>query len=177
MMETERLLIKKTCFDDLRHFAEWETQRHVTDFFSIDKGRSYEGVVRESILWEQDSSILQFTIFLKKENAPIGRIYISGINPNLRSLDITRIYIGDMSHRGKGFGEEAMKLILEYCFTQLNAERITLDHFEGNEVAASLYLKLGFQYEGIARNACKRDGKYYNVHYMSMLRAEYFAKK
>ena len=175
MMETERLLIKKTCFDDLRYFAEWETQKNVTDFFSIDVGKTYEDVVRESILWESDLSTLQFTIFLKEENNPIGRIYISGIKPNLCSLDITRIYIGDERYRGNGFGEEAMKEILKYCFVQLNAERVTLDHVEGNEVAASLYLKLGFQYEGIARNACKRDGKHYDLHYMSMLRPEYFA--
>ena len=175
-MESKNLSLKKTCFDDLKYFAEWETQKQVTEFFSINKDKSYEEVVRESILWEQDPSRLQFTIFYKEANIPIGRAYISRIDQNADALDITRIYIADERYRGKGFGEEAMRLILEYCFMQLHTERVTLDHFTGNIAASALYLKLGFQYEGVARNACKKNGKYYDLHIMSMLRAEYFEK-
>ena len=46
-----------------------------------------------------------------------------------------------------------------------------------NKIAAKLYLKVGFSYEGIMRNAGKKDGKYVDLHLMSMLRDEYFAKK
>jgi RimJ/RimL family protein N-acetyltransferase len=175
-MESKHLLLKKTCFDDLKYFAKWETEKQVTDFLSINEDRSYEEIVRESILRENDPSKMQFTILYKEENIPIGRLYISRIDPDTDSLDITRIYIADEKHRGKGFGEEAMKLILEYCFMNLHTERVTLDHYTGNIAASSLYLKLGFQYEGVARNACKKNGKYYDVHIMSMIRAEYFEK-
>jgi len=175
-MESKNLILKKTGFDDLTYFAEWETQKQVTNFLSISEDRSYGEITRESILWEKDPSKLQFTIFLKEENIPVGRVYISRIDPDCDSLDITRIYIADEKHRGKGFGEEAMRLLLEYCFMSLHTERVTLDHYTGNKTASSLYLKLGFQYEGVARNACKKNGKYYDLHIMSMLRAEYFEK-
>jgi ribosomal-protein-alanine N-acetyltransferase len=55
-------------------------------------------------------------------------------------------------------------------------ERVTLDHYTGN-LAGNLYLKLGFKYEGIMRHAAKKDGKYYDLHLMSMLREEYFDLK
>jgi len=108
---------------------------------------------------------------------PIGRIYISRLDPHADSLDITRIYIGNTDYRGKGFGEEAMRLLLEHCFLYLHMERVTLDHFPGNQVASNLYIKLGFQYEGIGRNVSKKNRKYYNLHLMSMLRSEFFEHK
>jgi len=173
-MESKNLTLRKTCFKDCEYFAAWETSRDVTDYFSIGDDRTYEGIVRESILWETDPSKLQFTIILKETAAPVGRVYISRIDPDTDSLDITRIYIGDKKNRGKGYGEEAMRLLLEYSFTRLHAERVTLDHYTGNDAAAALYLKLGFKYEGVARNACRKNGKYYDLNLMSMIRAEYF---
>ena len=175
-MESKNLILRKTCFDDLKYFAEWEKYKAVTDFLSISDDRSYEEIVRESILYETDPSKLQFTIVLKTENIPIGRVYISKIDTYADSLDITRVYIADEQYRGRGYGEETMRLLLEYCFMILHAERITLDHYTGNKAASALYLKLGFQYEGVARNACKKNGKYYDTNHMSLIRADYFEK-
>lgn len=175
-MESKILTIRKTSFEDLKYFADWETREDVKEFLSIEETRSYEEIVRESILYGEDPAKLQFTIVLKEENAPIGRIYISRIDPHADSLDITRIYIADKKYRGRGFGEEAMRLLLEHCFTDLGMERVTLDHYTGNTAAASLYLKLGFQYEGVARGSCRKNGKYYDVELMSMLRKEYFER-
>jgi len=175
-MESKNTSVRKTCFDDYKYFAVWETQKRITDFLSIGEGRSYEEIVREAVLREQDPSKLDFTIVVKEENIPIGRINISRIDPEADSLDITRVYIGDEKYVGMGFGEEVMRLLLEYCFMVLHTERVTLDHYTGNKTASSLFLKLGFQYEGVARNSCKKDGKYYDVNVMSMLRAEYFEK-
>lgn len=175
-MESKNLLIRDTCFSDYKYFAEWEVQKDVTDFLSIGDNRTYEDIVRESVHRETDPTKLEFTIVLKEENRPIGRVYISRVDPDTNSLDITRIYIAEKKHRGKGLGEEAMRLLLEYCFMILHTERVTLDHYMGNETASALYLKLGFQYEGLARHGCKKNGKYYDVSLMSMLRSEFFEK-
>ena len=67
-----------------------------------------------------------------------------------------------------------MKEVLEYCFTFLHMERVTLDYFTGNKRAAALYESLGFKNEGIARNAAKKYGRYYDLHLMSILRSEFF---
>lgn len=178
-MESKNLIIRPTKFEDCSLFAIWEITPEVTEFFSMDTNRNYEQIVRETILTEQDKNKLLLTILLKDyqgEDEVIGRIYISQLNTSFDSLDITRIYIGPGQHRNKGYGEEAMRLILEYCFINLHTERVTIDHFEGNTIASRLYLKLGFQYEGIARNGAKKNGKYHNLHLMSLLRSEYYEK-
>jgi len=178
-MESKNLIIRQTTFRDCSLFAVWEKTNEVTEFFSIDDNRSYEQIAREMISAEQDESKLQFTILLKDyqgEDKEIGSIFVTQLNKLYDSLDITRIYIGPKEFRNKGYGEETLRLFLEYCFINLHTERVTLDHFSGNSVASRLYQKLGFQYEGIARNASKKNGKYHDLNKMSILRSEYYEK-
>ncbi len=175
-MESANLIIRETVFSDCTHFAKWEKQSFITENFTMSDDRDYEEIAKEYVIRNQESDKLQFTITLREDNRPIGRTYISRIDSHADSLDITRIYIGEEEFIGKGFGEEAMYLILEYAFIQLHAERVTLDHLMNNDRAGALYLKLGFQYEGIMRHAGKKNGKYVDLHLMSMLRTEYFEK-
>jgi RimJ/RimL family protein N-acetyltransferase len=178
-MESKNLLIRPTQFQDCLLFSQWETQISVTEYFSIDEDRDYEQIVREYVIGEEDPSKLQFTILRKDyegEDQIIGRVLITRIDRNSDSLDITRIYIGPEELRNQGYGEEAMRLILEHCFIHLHTERVTLDHFTGNDPASRLYMKLGFVYEGIARNGAKKNGRFYDLNIMSLLRSEYYEK-
>ncbi|MGN0658723.1 MAG: GNAT family N-acetyltransferase [Emergencia sp.] len=175
-MESKNLIVRETVFDDCEYFARWEVLPEVTEFFTMDEGRDYEQVVTEFVRYSLDPTKMQFTITLKPEDKPIGKIYLSRINRVEDSLDITRIYIADPDNRGKGYGEEALRLILEYAFINLHMERVTIDHFEKNKTAASLYEKIGFRNEGLMRNAGKKNGKYVNLQLKSMLRAEYYDK-
>ncbi|MGP1569936.1 MAG: GNAT family N-acetyltransferase [Eubacteriales bacterium] len=174
-MESINLVIRPSVFSDCKQFAKWETKFAVTEFFSINCDRDYEEVVLEFVERNADKTKLQFTICDKQGNL-LGRVYISNISQVNDSLDITRIYIGDPQNRGKGYGKEAIKLLLDYCFINLHMERVSLDYFEGNKVASALYESMGFKHEGLARNACKKDGKYYDLHLMSILRSEYYGK-
>lgn len=175
-MESTNLIIRESIFSDCINFAEWENQPFIVDSFTISYGRNYEEITKEFVIRSLDEDKLQYTILFREEEKPIGRIYISKIDAFHDSLDITRIYIGEEGLLGQGYGEEAMRLLLEHCFIHLHTERVTLDHLPGNHRAAALYQKLGFQYEGIMRHAGKKDGRYLDLHLMSMLRAEYYEK-
>ncbi len=176
MLETKNLIIKESVFADCAKFAEWESNPNVSEFFTIDEERNYEEIVTEYVRYNLDPTKLQFTIFLKEDGRPIGRVYLSDINKDYDSLDITRIYIADPADRGHGYGEEALREILDYAFLNLHTERVTIDFFEGNKIAASLYTKVGFTSEGLMRNAGKKNGRYINLQRKSMLRAEYYEK-
>ncbi len=175
-METKNLLIRETVFEDCEYFAKWEVDPSVTEFLSYDEDRSYSDIVEEWIVDKYDPTKLHFTIVGKAANAPIGRVYISRIDEHADSLDITKLYIAVDENRHIGLGRELMQELLEYCFVFLHMERVTLDHYTGNKPAAALYEKMGFTREGVARNATKKNGKYYDLHLLSMLRAEFFEK-
>lgn len=176
-METQNFLIRETEFSDYEYFAGWESDPDVTRFLSFNEDRSYEEVVTEAIYNKFSRDKLDFTIVARESNAPVGRIYISRLDRNTDSLDITKFYIGEKSMWGKGIGREIMNELLEYCFTFLHMERVTLDHYTGNKRAATLYESLGFRKEGVARHAAKKDGRYYDLHVMSLLRSEFFGEK
>lgn len=173
-MDTKRLFIKETVFNDCELFARWEVSADVIKFFSIDEGRTYEDVIVEYLKCKNNQGTLMFTIYLKDTGEAIGKIILDKISHIDDSLDIKRIYIADVNYRNKGYGEEALRAILEYAFINLHMERVTLDYFTGNKSAAYLYEKIGFKNEGIMRNSAKKNGKYYDLHLMSILRAEYY---
>lgn len=175
-MESNNLLIRKTVTDDCLLFEEWEKQDFIKEFLNINDSQRYEDIVNEMQTREKDKSKELYTIILKSINKPIGRVYLSKIDKVYNSIDITRIYIGDESYIGKGYGRELMKILLKYCFETLEMQRVTLDHYPNNKKASLLYLDLGFKYEGVMRNAAKKNNQYFNLHLMSMLREEYFEK-
>lgn len=175
-MNSQNLYIRESEFEDCALFVGWEQKPYVVDAFMISTDRNYEEIVREYIARSIDEDKRQFTILLRETGRPIGRVYISKIDKENDSVDMTRIYIGEEDCLGKGYGEEAMHLLLKYFFTKLHMERATLNHLPNNDIATELYKKVGFQYEGILRNAGKINGKYINLHLMSMLRSEYFSK-
>ena len=189
ILETNDLIIRPSEWDDLEDFCRWEQLPEVTEFFSIRDGQTMEDVVRKFVADEEDPKAQQFTILLKEEGVEaaeagdgtlqyagtrkIGRIVLADIEDGWKG-EIWRIYIGDKSLRGKGYGKQAMEAMMGYCFDVLGLERLYLDHYTGNP-AAGLYLSLGFKYEGVLRKNCRKNGILYDLHLMSMLREEYEA--
>lgn len=174
VMSTHNFIIRDTEFTDYEYFAKWETDPTVIKYLSFDEDRTYEQVVTEALYNKFSTDKLDYTVVERETGKPIGRIYISRLDKHADSLDITKFYIGEPDMWGKGAGREIMNELLTYCFTFLHMERVTLDYYTGNKRAATLYESLGFKPEGVARNATKKDGRYYDLHLMSMLRTEYF---
>ncbi len=79
-MESKNLIVRETVFDDCTYFAQWEIRPEVTEFFTMNEDRTYEQIVTEYVRYNLDPSKLQFTITLKPEDKPIGKIYLSRIN-------------------------------------------------------------------------------------------------
>lgn len=87
------------------------------------------------------------------------------------------IFIGNPENRGKGYGTEALQLLVDFAFNEMNMNRVQLIVFGFNERAVNSYKKVGFSVEGIYKQEVFRDGKYTDVYQMSILKSEYFAAK
>lgn len=83
------------------------------------------------------------------------------------------IFIGEREYWGKGYGSDAMRLLVAYGFSELNLRRITLGLHSYNERALKSYQKVGFQLEGRVRGEGMRDGVRYDSLYMGILREEW----
>ena len=182
VLETQHLVIRPSVWEDLDDFSKWERMPEVTKFFSIHDEQTDEECAIKFLEDQNNPKAEQFTIQLKPDaHAPrdsaarnIGRIVLADIEVGWKG-ELWRIYIADTALRGQGLGKEAMLATMRHCFYNLGFERLYLDHYTGNP-AAYLYQSLGFQYEGVLRKNCRKNGILYDVHLMSMLREEYEAK-
>lgn len=113
-----------------------------------------------------------FTIHLLEDEKPIG--FTSLWNLHWDSGDgWVSIALGEPEYWGKGYGTEAMRLLLRYAFTELNLHRVTLFLFEYNPRAMRSYEKAGFRVEGRTRQVLRREGRTWDGIYMGILRSEW----
>lgn len=87
------------------------------------------------------------------------------------------ISIGEREYWGKGYGTDAMRVLLRYAFNELNLHRVSLTVFEYNPRAIRSYEKAGFKLEGRERKFLERGGKRWDMIYMGILRQEWQAQE
>ena len=125
-----------------------------------------------SILEEMAKSGYHFSIVRRDDDGLVG-------NCSLMSVDLIQgsgelgVFIGDEENRGKGYGGEAVRLILSYAFDLLNLHSVYLRVRSFNENAAGLYKKLGFKEIGRRRECVLVAGTYYDEIYMDILDREF----
>ncbi len=99
----------------------------------------------------------------------VGVTQLIDIDPIHRSAELT-IRIGDEANRGRGYGTEALKLLLAFAWKDLNLHRVWLRVFSNNERAIKAYVRAGFTREGVMREAAHIDGRYVDVCVLGQIR-------
>jgi RimJ/RimL family protein N-acetyltransferase len=156
-------------------------------------GKAYAGWNRDSefhrlldsdaaVLYSAQAGIIFFKKMLKEEspvsyffsirtlddNRLLGEIALDVIHNWVSRNAFVSLGIGSRHDWGRGYGTDAMKTMLRFAFTELNLQRVTLTVFEYNPRAIRSYEKSGFQHEGRMRGALLRDGKRWDMLYMSI---------
>lgn len=112
-----------------------------------------------------------FAIRRQGDLAFLGYVQVINIQPVFRSAEIG-IMIGEAEHRGQGFGQEALRLCINYCWRELNLQRLSLMVVGENPVAVHTYQKVGFECEGVLRRSIYRNGAYADAIVMGLLRRD-----
>jgi RimJ/RimL family protein N-acetyltransferase len=85
------------------------------------------------------------------------------------------IVIGEREFWGKGYGTDAMRLIVQYGFLEANLRRVSLALHSYNPRALKSYEKVGFKMEGTVRGETLREGRRTDTYFMGILREEWMA--
>ncbi|MBF4694361.1 GNAT family N-acetyltransferase [Fusibacter ferrireducens] len=145
-------------------------------FYNLSVGVPYPMNFDNEMDWYESqrkkSDSYNFAICTVEDDLYIGGCGINSIDWNNRSCNIG-IFIGDDRFKSKGFGTEAMALLLAFIFKQISVERVELRVFGFNDRAIKSYIKNGFVEEGRLRNAIYRNGAFHDEVIMSILRTEY----
>ena len=125
----------------------------------------------EEIQKLQGKENVRLGIFLN-DGTVIGDVALQSIDDKNHSCSIG-MGMAKIENRNKGYGKQAVKLILEYGFRNLGMERITATTLEINISAQKSLEKLGFILEGRERKAVYFGGRRYDRLNYGFLSGEY----
>jgi len=106
----------------------------------------------------------------------IGVVRLAAIDLQNRRARMS-LGIHDPGCWDKGYGTEAVMLVLRYGFEGLDLHRIDLRVLNFNKRAIRCYLKCGFVPEGVEREGSLIDGRWESDLIMSILSREYHGRK
>jgi RimJ/RimL family protein N-acetyltransferase len=124
---------------------------------------------------EKAANRFHYAIRTKADDRLIGFVRLDGIEWNNGTGHLT-LGIGDPNDRGKGYGREALALILRYAFAELNLYRLGATTFEYNERAIRFFEQAGFTVEVRRRQAIHRDGRRWDAIKLGLLQEEWERK-
>jgi len=168
----ERLYLSPINTDDAEIYTKWLND------FTVSGGL---GNFRMMISLDSEKKILEqltneghnYAIVLDKDDLLIGNIGLMEIDNINRSAEVG-LFIGESENRGKGYGSEAMRLILDFGFKTLNLHNIMLHVHSDNEQAIACYKKVGFKEFGRRREARYISGSYIDLVHMEILDVDYY---
>ena len=168
----DKIYLRPLEMEDIDSFVVWlnddEVRQYLMRISPLNRIREREFVEN---LYKDDREMV-LGIVLKENDQLIGNIGLGRISIPHRQTGLG-IFIGDRGCWSKGYGTEALNLMLEYGFNQLNLHRIHLNVLSFNARAIRAYEKVGFKREGVLREHVYRNGKYHDVHYMGILESEW----
>lgn len=173
-LDSDKIYLRGVLETDLSLYKTWIDDPVVTYYMEMG-WKPISDIELKNIYAEASDSneTVMFVIVDKKTNKPIGVTGLYLIQWICRRAQY-RILIGDPDYWNKGVGAEATRLILKYAFERLNLEVVYLGVNADNIGAVRSYENAGFVHEGKQRKFVYRNGRYYDVLNMSVLREEYF---
>jgi len=162
--------------EDLKFLKDWRNHvdfrrnfREVRELSIIDQEKWFES------LQNTKQINFMFTIVELETNQPIGAaglLYVNWIN---RSADFSfyigkdEIYIDDAE-----ISIEASKLLINYGFNNLNLNKIWMELYEFDKRKINFFTnKFNFKQDGLLRQNCYEDGKYWDSYIISLLKGEH----
>jgi len=131
--------------------------------------KQYETIEKDM---DEQKNLFYFTILARDEDRLIGKALIEWVDWSSGNGFI-RIGIGEPEFRSKGYGSQALGLLLRYAFGELNLYRVTAVMPAYNEGALRLFQKFGFVEEVRRRKAMHRDGEFWDIVSFGLLNAEW----
>lgn len=104
----------------------------------------------------------QFAVETKEDRIFIGRCGFIHVDWKNRLAELG-IMIGDSDFRGKGYGTDAVQVLCDFGFRELNLHKVKATVFDFNTAAIKAYEKCGFVREGLLKNELFREGSYHDV--------------
>ena len=176
MFEGKKVRLRSLELSDLDTVMEyWNASLELREYigYVLPHSREEEEAwIRSSWEHRKKGTMYNFAIADLATDEFLGACSLGSISQANRSA-ILGISVHAEKNWGKGYGTDAMKVLLNFGFNYLNLNRIELDVYAYNPRAIHIYEKLGFKRAGRRRQGKFMNGEYHDVIIMDILAAEW----
>jgi RimJ/RimL family protein N-acetyltransferase len=118
---------------------------------------------------DRDTDVFEFGIRTLADDRLIGTIALFGVDAVNGDAEVG-IGIGEREYWGRGYGTDALRVLLRFAFDELNLHRVSLSALGANPRAVRSYEKAGFVREGALRGQNHYGGQRFDEVCMGLLR-------
>ncbi len=149
-LETQRLIMRQWCDDDIKPFAAMNQDARIMEFFPfVLNGEESAQMIEIFCERMQQPGFLYLPVIEKATGSFIGMV---NLTPVAFEAHFTPAFeIGwrlAFDFWGKGYATEAAKGLIEYGFSELNLGEIVSFTVIGNKRSSAVMERLGMTYEG-----------------------------
>jgi RimJ/RimL family protein N-acetyltransferase len=170
----EKVYLSPVNPDDYEKYTEWLADLEVTVNLTV-----YSKIIakyqEKEALAKLSADDNNFAIVARADDRLLGNCGFHNIDLTNRRAEVG-IFIGDKEYWGKGYGREALELLLDFGFNIRNLHSIMLAVREYNQRAIRCYEKIGFKKIGVRREAVFFGEQKADVIFMDILANEFASK-
>jgi RimJ/RimL family protein N-acetyltransferase len=159
--------------NDAEKFTEWLNDLELT--LNLQLYGSIISVESEKGFLDELSKTHNYSIIDIETKEAIGICGFLDIEHINQTAEVG-IFIGNKHFWNKGYGAEALSLLVDYGFKALNLHNIMLRVYEYNKIAISCYEKIGFKHIGQRREAIHRNLDKHDIIFMDILSKDFYEK-
>ena len=160
--------------EDAEQYTKWINDPSVSD--GLGNTSHLIGLEGEREYLARQDTGHQFAIVRREDDVLLGSCGIDSIQPVHRCASVG-LFIGEEENRGRGYGGQALSLLLDYGFDTLNLHSVSLSVFSFNERAIACYRRTGFREAGRQRESYFVRGQFYDRIIMDILRDEWVSRR
>ena len=167
----ERIYLSPVNPEDAEKYAEWINDLNVSIYLT-SAPKVYSLLKEKEILESLSKEGYCFAIIDSEKDKLIGNIGLEDVDFIDRKA-VLGIFIGDKDYWNKGYGTEAIELLLDFSFNLLNLNSIMLIVHAFNKRAIRCYEKCGFKLIGKRREGYIIGPEKFDEYYMDILASEF----
>jgi ribosomal-protein-alanine N-acetyltransferase len=159
-LRTERLFLRPIALCDAKDLFAVRGDPDVMRYWDWPEFKTHselEAMFRAQIPDAEDGDMFWWSVALTERGSAIGECDLSEIDRHHRRAEVGFLFA--RAHWGKGYGEEAMRAVMEFAFGPLALERLWARCHVGNDASVRLLERLGFSFEGRLKAHVRRNGE------------------
>lgn len=178
MLYSQRLVLRALELKDLNaSYLGWLNDPNVNCYletrflpYTLEALKEYWQVHRD------DKASPWFAMCLASDGCHIGNIKLGPIQWVHRRSDVS-LFIGDRSRWGQGYASEAICLVRDWAFGELDIQKLNAGIYAGNIASRRAFEKCGFELEGTLREEVVSNGQRLDVWHLGLPRSRWKFEK